>query len=389
MFTHTVGYVGGDAALFPGDALVVHSKSSLIYVSIQYRLGLHGFLAGDDIKANGVWNAGLLDQRAALDWVQRNIAKFGGDPAKVTIVGGSAGGGSVSLQMILYGGVQDPPFRAAISGKSSMAYYTHAHTNYLAEYPWWTPPYSDKGLNTQYRRILEASNCQNLECLRELPIKELVKAGDKSHTTARKAQELASGLFYWGPTVDGTIIKDFPLNEFDNGHFSKVPLLTDRNEFEGVVFTNFSLTNTDDVIEDLSVVWPDKPRSTLVKLLNMYPATLYNGVILQDIMLVSILKLIKGINSITQWLTGKTILPDAVMQRQAIFGDVLINCPSNYIANGVSAAGLDAYKMVFNAGIKIHGATTFYLFNEMTTSKSIPSQPDQQQINRCVSFRLS
>ena len=49
----------------------------LIYVSMQYRLGIFGFLSGSQIDKDGVLNAGLLDQRAALDWVQRNIGAFG------------------------------------------------------------------------------------------------------------------------------------------------------------------------------------------------------------------------------------------------------------------------------------------------------------------------
>lgn len=89
----------------------------MIYVSIQYRIGAFGFLSSAEIREDGVANAGLLDQRAALNWVQRNIRAFGGDPAKVTINGGSAGGGSVMNQMILYGGVANPPFRAVIAGK--------------------------------------------------------------------------------------------------------------------------------------------------------------------------------------------------------------------------------------------------------------------------------
>jgi carboxylesterase type B len=78
----------------------------MIYVSLQYRLGAFGFLSSADVRENGQANVGLLDQRSALNWVQRNIRAFGGDPAKVTIIGGSAGGSSGEL-LCLVGGEAD------------------------------------------------------------------------------------------------------------------------------------------------------------------------------------------------------------------------------------------------------------------------------------------
>jgi carboxylesterase type B len=66
---HGGGYTQGNAQSYPGDALVNASDGNMIYVSIQYRLGIFGFLASAEIAKNGVLNAGLLDQRAALDWV--------------------------------------------------------------------------------------------------------------------------------------------------------------------------------------------------------------------------------------------------------------------------------------------------------------------------------
>lgn len=87
---------------------------SVISVEVQYRLGFFGFLAGSEVSEQGDLNVGLLDQRAALDWVQRNIKAFGGDPNRVTIWGGSAGGGSVTYQLIAGGAFDQPPFSAAI-----------------------------------------------------------------------------------------------------------------------------------------------------------------------------------------------------------------------------------------------------------------------------------
>ena len=112
-----LGYDLGSAESYPGFAQVNQSDGNLIWVSLQYRLSAYGFLSSEEIRDNGNANVGLLDQRSALEWIQRNIAAFGGDPTRVTINGNSAGGGSVMNQMILYGGAPNPPFRAVIAGK--------------------------------------------------------------------------------------------------------------------------------------------------------------------------------------------------------------------------------------------------------------------------------
>lgn len=93
------GFQGGSSAManYWGDGL---AKKGVVYVSFNYRVGLFGFLAHPEATkesghdASGNW--GLLDQVAALQWVQRNIAKFGGDPGNVTIIGQSAGSMSVN-----------------------------------------------------------------------------------------------------------------------------------------------------------------------------------------------------------------------------------------------------------------------------------------------------
>ena len=84
-----------------------------------YRLNVLGFLSGKEVMADGDFNTGLLDQRAALEWVQRNIRKFGGNPEEVTIVGESAGGASVMMQIVAFGGkAQSDNQQSIVNGHS-------------------------------------------------------------------------------------------------------------------------------------------------------------------------------------------------------------------------------------------------------------------------------
>jgi para-nitrobenzyl esterase len=96
------GFAAGDGSepRYDGESM---SKKGIVVVTCNYRLNVFGFLAHPDLSAEAPYKAsgnyGLLDQLAALKWVQKNIASFGGDPKKVTICGESAGSISVSYQM--------------------------------------------------------------------------------------------------------------------------------------------------------------------------------------------------------------------------------------------------------------------------------------------------
>src|SRR5258706_1413492 len=97
------GFVAGDGSEPRYDGANI-AKKGIVVVTVNYRLGLFGFFAHPELskeasyKASG--NYGLLDQAYSLQWVQKNIAAFGGDPKKVTIAGESAGSVSVSAQMV-------------------------------------------------------------------------------------------------------------------------------------------------------------------------------------------------------------------------------------------------------------------------------------------------
>lgn len=235
---HGGGYVGGSAPFsYPGDALVNRSNGNLIYVGIQYRLGLFGWLGGEVIAENGALNTGLLDQRAAMDWVQRNIRAFGGNPAKVTIWGGSAGGGSVSYQLIAGGGYDTPPFSAAI-----------------ADHPWWQPLANRSTQDLQYNTVLDLAGCSDLSCLRGLSSETLGNINQAAINVSYPGPGDAYGVYYWGPVVDGRFIRDLPDQEFARGNFYKVPLITNRDAYEGYIFSNQSQTSQTEETTDVSFV---------------------------------------------------------------------------------------------------------------------------------------
>ncbi|XP_077484534.1 LOW QUALITY PROTEIN: uncharacterized protein LOC144094480 [Amblyomma americanum] len=98
VFIHGGGFQWGDSALFLHDPANFVALSDVVFVTFNYRVGLHGFLSLEVPELPG--NVGLWDQNLALKWVRKNIASFGGDPDDVTIDGQSAGAISVALHAV-------------------------------------------------------------------------------------------------------------------------------------------------------------------------------------------------------------------------------------------------------------------------------------------------
>jgi len=255
------GYTLGDATQFPAEVIMQHSNNSFIFVSTQYRLGAFGFLGSKKyINEGGTANVGLLDQRLALEWIQNHISSFGGDPSKVTLIGGSAGGGSITDQMILYGGARKPPFRAAI-----------------INFPWWQQFLREEQLNRQFDRLLEEAGCGDLQCLRNLSENVLKVATQETYKKAYAAEEYGHGNFYYGPYIDGTLIQNLPSHEFATGRFTKVPVMVNRETYEGFTFSNQSMTTTLEEIQDLRVQFPSGDENFISQVFEMYPSASFNS----------------------------------------------------------------------------------------------------------------
>lgn len=103
VWIHGGGFLGGSAS-DPGSDGAMLAAQGVVVVSLNYRVGLFGFLAHPRLSAESAQrvsgNYGLLDQMAGLRWVRENIAAFGGDPARITAFGVSAGSASISLMLV-------------------------------------------------------------------------------------------------------------------------------------------------------------------------------------------------------------------------------------------------------------------------------------------------
>ncbi|KAL9635401.1 MAG: hypothetical protein Q9164_003478 [Protoblastenia rupestris] len=225
------GYTGGSKTSSGNPAGLIHNSleggsEGVIYVGINYRLGALGFMYGSDFNSSGgLMNAGLHDQRLALQWVQKNIQLFGGDSARVTAMGESAGGGSVIMQMTAYGSGESPPFQQAIT-----------------QSPAWEPGSAGPTFQNEiYKRFLRILNVTTLEQARQRPSQALI---DANHILM---SSIEYGATFLGPVIDGSFIpKDPKLLLLEGKADRQVKLLTTTAENEGLRFAPANITSGED-----------------------------------------------------------------------------------------------------------------------------------------------
>lgn len=194
--------------MFDGTAL---AKRGIVVVSVNYRLGVFGFLAHPDLTAESPQrvsgNYGLLDQIAALRWVKGNIASFGGDAAKVTIAGESAGG--VSVVDLLASPLARGLFARAIAESAGMGSIPE-----LKREAYGRPSAQESGV-----RFAAATGAKGIADLRAMDPATLMTAALKNG-------------FEPSATVDGRVLTRQIIDTFDRGEQARVPVLTGFNSGE-------------------------------------------------------------------------------------------------------------------------------------------------------------
>ncbi len=212
---HRLG--AGSAPLYDGSEF---AKQGIVFVTINYRLGLLGFFAHPAVTAAAkvdepLGNYGIMDQLAALHWVQDNIAGFGGDPANVTVFGESAGGADTIYLLA-------NPKAKGLFAKAIV----------------------ESGGGTQRPTNLGQQEQQGVTYASKIGLGANATLADLKAKTPKdwiEAQgQLAGGLGF-GPFIDGRLVTEAPFQAFANGHANDVPMIIGANSNESSVLATLGV----------------------------------------------------------------------------------------------------------------------------------------------------
>jgi para-nitrobenzyl esterase len=205
VWIHGGGFTQDGALNYDGTRL---AANGVVVVTINYRLGVFGFLAHPALASRpggSAGNYGLMDQQAALRWVQRNIGRFGGDPDNVTIAGQSAGGVSVLAQLVSTRA--RGLFQRAVVQSGAFALNQ-------------VPLADAEAFGTSFADAVKCQN-QTAACLRSAPVDTLVGTFPDAAIPG---------------VVDGKVLTEPIGTALAAGHFARVPFLNGVNQNEELIF---------------------------------------------------------------------------------------------------------------------------------------------------------
>jgi carboxylesterase type B len=313
---HGGGYTAGSKGdFYDPTGLIGASRADggvgIIYVAINYRLGAFGWLAGRTLQSNGTANAGLYDQMLAVDWIRQNIHLFGGDPERITLMGESAGGGSIMYLMTAFGGAIPASFQQVI-----------------LQSPGFTPVASSSIQEATLQGFLTQLGVRTIEEARELPSNRLIAAN------AAQIGMLTPyfNYMYW-PVVDGSLVPDVPGKLLLQGAFDHtIKVMAGHNSNEGVLFTDARIVDDAALAALIRRSFPEV-QDSVTKFITqtLYPAV-YDGS--------------------QPYLNGleRTIL---------LISELIITCNTNFVARAYMN---ETYNYQFSVPPSLHGADIPYTF---------------------------
>ena len=193
-------------------------SKGVVVVSVAYRVGPFGFLTHPELtREGGKGNFGLRDQIAGLEWVRDNIAAFGGDPARVTIFGESAGGISVSML------AASPKTKGLFQRVISQSGGSFAPPRLAREGGQIVPPL--KVAEAEGEKFFASLGAKDLAAARALPAKDLLKGGTR-----------------WWPVFEGDVLPGDQYELYRAGMFNDTPILVGTNSDEGAMFVRPGVT---------------------------------------------------------------------------------------------------------------------------------------------------
>ncbi|KAJ5225998.1 carboxylesterase [Penicillium chermesinum] len=329
--------------------MVDTSQTKFVAVAMQYRLGAFGFLASEDVHQHGITNAGLYDQYLALQWVQKYIALFGGNPDRVTIGGESAGGGSVMLQAMAYGGtVGDELFDGTFAASPYLPQQHH---------------YNDPVPTTYYEQFAAEAGCPHsktesvFDCLVAADTSALQNA---SYTVTTNGKY---GQWPFVPVTDGKFVRERPSAQLSTGLVNGNRALIGNNANEGVLFTPQNVTTEEDFIDFAKYLMPWLNDHHIQQILAEYALP------------VSVPTAGFATNGLNDNADADFVSPYGVGQQQRannLYAETTFVCPAYWIADAFGLKSQKSYKYQFSLVNSCHGDDLRIYFGP-TSASSVPA----------------
>ena len=326
------------------------------------KLAAFGFLSSDELARHGTPNAGILDQQFALHWVQQYISLFNGDPNQVTIAGESAGGGSVMLQAMAYGGTLGSQLFNNVIAASPYLPMQYGYKD-------WVPTQS-------YYAFATAAGCPpNLPYLHNgsQTIWDCLVSKDTNTLINASSTIVQSGTYgTWAflPVTDGSFVQDLPSTQLLNKKINGLNILSGNNANEGPSFTPQTIKTEDALVAWLRTTFPLFSENDISKILLYYPSS--NASTTGPLFATS------GDDP-----SGPTALNQSnvgVGQQQRadnIYAETTFVCPSYWLAEAFSQSGSGgqgkAYKYQFSVLPATHGADVAGYFGRVGQPPFSPS----------------